>query len=199
MKKPLSPQKKTAAMLAGVAAVMLSLSFAAVPFYDWFCRVTGYAGTTSVAAQGADEVLDQTVKIRFDASLEAGMPWEFRAVQPSMTIRIGETGLAFFEAYNPTDKAVGGQASYNVTPDQSGGYFTKIECFCFTEQILQPGERVQMPVSFYVDPSIVKDPEARLIKEITLSYTFHVADIPQKQAANTVAPALAETPATLIE
>ena len=199
MKKPLSPQKKTAAMLAGVAAVMLSLSFAAVPFYDWFCRVTGYAGTTSVAAQGADEVLDQTVKIRFDASLEAGMPWEFRAVQPSMTIRIGETGLAFFEAYNPTDKAVGGQASYNVTPDQSGGYFTKIECFCFTEQILQPGERVQMPVSFYVDPSIVKDPEAKLIKEITLSYTFHVADIPQKQAANTVAPALAETPATLIE
>ncbi|MEO5614468.1 MAG: cytochrome c oxidase assembly protein, partial [Cypionkella sp.] len=113
--------------------------------------------------------------------------------------RIGETGLAFFEAYNPTDKAVGGQASYNVTPDQSGGYFTKIECFCFTEQILQPGERVQMPVSFYVDPSIVKDPEASLIKEITLSYTFHVADIPEKQAANTAAPALAETPVKLLE
>ncbi len=199
MSKSVDAQKKTAAYLAGVAAVMLSLSFAAVPFYNWFCRVTGYAGTTSVAAQGADEILDQTVKIRFDASLEAGMPWEFRAVQPSMTIRIGETGLAFFEAYNPTDKAVGGQASYNVTPDQSGGYFTKIECFCFTEQILQPGERVQMPVSFYVDPSIVKDPEASLIKEITLSYTFHVADIPQKQAANTVAPALAETPVKLIE
>lgn len=199
MKKSVDAQKKTAALLAGVAAVMLSLSFAAVPFYNWFCRVTGYAGTTSVAAQGADEVLDQTVKIRFDASLEAGMPWEFRAVQPSMELRIGETGLAFFEAYNPTDKAVGGQASYNVTPDQSGGYFTKIECFCFTEQILQPGERVQMPVSFYVDPSIVKDPEASLIKEITLSYTFHVADIPQKQAANTVAPALAETPTKLIE
>ena len=199
MSKSAAAQKKTAAMLAGVAVVMLSLSFAAVPFYNWFCRVTGYAGTTSVAATGADEVLEQTVKIRFDASLEAGMPWEFRAVQPSMTIRIGETGLAFFEAYNPTDKAVGGQASYNVTPDQSGGYFTKIECFCFTEQILQPGERVQMPVSFYVDPSIVKDPEASLIKEITLSYTFHVADIPQKQAANTVAPALAETPVKLIE
>ena len=199
MSKSVAAQKKTAAMLAGVAVVMLSLSFAAVPFYNWFCRVTGYAGTTSVAATGADEVLEQTVKIRFDASLEAGMPWEFRAVQPSMTIRIGETGLAFFEAYNPTDKAVGGQASYNVTPDQSGGYFTKIECFCFTEQILQPGERVQMPVSFYVDPSIVKDPEASLIKEITLSYTFHVADIPQKQAANTVAPALAGTPVKLIE
>ena len=199
MSKSVAAQKKTAAMLAGVAVVMLSLSFAAVPFYNWFCRVTGYAGTTSVAATGADEVLEQTVKIRFDASLEAGMPWEFRAVQPSMTIRIGETGLAFFEAYNPTDKAVGGQASYNVTPDQSGGYFTKIECFCFTEQILQPGERVQMPVSFYVDPSIVKDPEASLIKEITLSYTFHVADIPQKQAAKTVAAALAGTPVKLIE
>ncbi len=199
MSKSVNAQKKTAAVLAGVAAVMLSLSFAAVPFYNWFCRVTGYAGTTSVAATGADEVLEQTVKIRFDASLEAGMPWEFRAVQPSMELHIGETGLAFFEAYNPTDKAVGGQASYNVTPDQSGGYFTKIECFCFTEQILQPGERVQMPVSFYVDPSIMQDKEASLIKEITLSYTFHVADIPQKQAANTVAPALAETPAKLIE
>ncbi|OYU41418.1 MAG: cytochrome c oxidase assembly protein [Pseudorhodobacter sp. PARRP1] len=195
----MNPKKKTAVLLAGVAVVMLSLSFAAVPFYNWFCRVTGYAGTTSVAAQGADEILDQTVKIRFDASLEAGMPWQFRAMQPSMELRIGETGLAFFEAYNPTDKPVGGQASYNVTPDQSGGYFTKIECFCFTEQVLQPGERVQMPVSFYVDPSIVKDPEASLIKEITLSYTFHVADIPEKQAANTVAPALAETPAKLIQ
>ena len=199
MSKSVQEQKKTAALLAGVAAIMLSLSFAAVPFYNWFCRVTGYAGTTSVAEQGADEILEQTVKVRFDASLEAGMPWEFRPMVPSMTIRIGETGLAFFEAYNPTDKPVGGQASYNVTPDQSGGYFTKIDCFCFTEQILQPGERVQMPVSFYVDPSIVKDPEAGLIKEITLSYTFHVADIPQKQAANTVAPALAETPVKLIE
>lgn len=199
MSAQMNPKKKTAVLLAGVAVVMLSLSFAAVPFYNWFCRVTGYAGTTSVAAQGADEILDQTVKIRFDASLEAGMPWQFRAMQPSMELRIGETGLAFFEAYNPTDKPVGGQASYNVTPDQSGGYFTKIECFCFTEQVLQPGERVQMPVSFYVDPSIVKDPEASLIKEITLSYTFHVADIPEKQAANTVAPALAETPAKLIQ
>ena len=199
MKKPIDVQKKTAAYLAGVAALMLSLSFAAVPFYDWFCRVTGYAGTTSVADAGADEVLDQTVKIRFDASLEAGMPWEFRAMQPSMTIRIGETGLAFFEAYNPTDKPVGGQASYNVTPDQSGGYFTKIECFCFTEQILQPGERVQMPVSFYVDPSIVKDPEASLIKEITLSYTFHVADIPEKQASLADTPALVDAPTKALE
>ncbi|MDB5661210.1 MAG: cytochrome c oxidase assembly protein CtaG/Cox11 [Cypionkella sp.] len=193
MSNSVKQQKKTAAMLAGVAVVMLSLSFAAVPFYNWFCRVTGYAGTTSVASQGADEVLEQVIKIRFDASLEAGMPWQFRPVVPSMELHIGETGLAFFEAYNPTDKPVGGQASYNVTPDQSGGYFTKIECFCFTEQVLQPGERVQMPVSFYVDPSIVKDPEASLIKEITLSYTFHVADIPEKQAA------LADAPAKTLE
>ncbi|MDB5663770.1 cytochrome c oxidase assembly protein [Cypionkella sp.] len=193
MSNSVKQQKKTAAMLAGVAVVMLSLSFAAVPFYNWFCRVTGYAGTTSVASQGADEVLEQVIKIRFDASLEAGMPWQFKPVVPSMELHIGETGLAFFEAYNPTDKPVGGQASYNVTPDQSGGYFTKIECFCFTEQVLQPGERVQMPVSFYVDPSIVKDPEASLIKEITLSYTFHVADIPEKQAA------LADAPAKTLE
>ncbi|GLS88903.1 cytochrome c oxidase assembly protein CtaG [Cypionkella aquatica] len=199
MSKSVDAQKKTAAYLAGVAALMLSLSFAAVPFYDWFCRVTGYAGTTSVATAGADEILDRTLKIRFDASLEAGMPWTFRPMVPSMELRIGETGLAFYEAYNPTDKPVGGQASYNVTPDQSGGYFTKIECFCFTEQILQPGERVQMPVTFYVDPSIVDDPEASKIKEITLSYTFHVADIPEKQASLKDDPALADTATKAIE
>jgi cytochrome c oxidase assembly protein subunit 11 len=106
-----------------------------------------------------------------------------------MTLKIGETGLAFYEAYNPTDRVIGGTASYNVMPDLAGGYFTKIECFCFTEQVLQPGERVIMPVSFYVDPSIVDDPEAGLIKEITLSYTFHETALPDQQAALAAAPA----------
>ncbi len=180
--KKMTPQQM-AFGLVGIAALMLSLSFAAVPFYNWFCRVTGFAGTTSVAEAPSEVILDQTVIIRFDASLEAGMPWQFKPEVSHMTLRIGETGLAFFDAYNPTDRTVAGTASYNVTPDQSGGYFTKIECFCFTEQILKPGERVQMPVTFYVDPEIVKDKEASKIKEITLSYTFHETPLTEEQAA----------------
>lgn len=180
---PLSGVRKTAAVLALVAGLMLSLSFAAVPFYDWFCRVTGYGGTTGVAAVAPDVILDQTIKVRFDASLEAGMPWQFTAQQVEMTLRIGETGLAFYEAYNPTDKPIAGTASYNVTPDQAGLYFIKIECFCFQEQVLEPGERIVMPVSFFVDPLITAHEEAREIKEITLSYTFHQTPIEQTQAA----------------
>lgn len=179
----LSPQKKTAAYLAGVAAVMLSLSFAAVPFYNWFCKVTGFAGTTSVAVSPSDVILDKTIVVRFDASRDSKMAWEFKPMQTEMTLRIGETGLAFFEAYNPTDRVIAGTASYNVTPDQSGGYFTKIECFCFTQQVLQPGERITMPVTFFVDPSIEENPEARAIKEITLSYTFYETPLPEQQAA----------------
>jgi cytochrome c oxidase assembly protein subunit 11 len=175
--------KKTAAALALVAALMLSLSFAAVPFYDWFCRVTGYGGTTGVAEVASDVILDRTIKVRFDASREAGMPWEFKAQQVEMTLRIGENGLAFYEAYNPTDKPVAGTASYNVMPDQAGLYFIKIQCFCFNEQILQPGERIVMPVSFFVDPAIMDHEEASQIKEITLSYTFHQTPLTDQQAA----------------
>lgn len=105
------------------------------------------------------------------------MPWEFKPMQREMELRIGETGLAFYEAYNPTDQVVAGTASYNVAPFSAGGYFIKIECFCFTEQVLQPGERVEMPVTFYVDPEIVTDPEAKFAKHITLSYTFHEMDL----------------------
>lgn len=184
----MTPQQKTASWLGVLGAVMLSLSFAAVPFYNWFCKVTGYAGTTSVAVQGSDVILDRTVLIRFDASLEAGMPWTFKPQQTQMRLRIGETGLAFFDAYNPTDRVVAGTASYNVTPDQSGGYFTKIDCFCFTQQVLQPHEHAVMPVTFFVDPSIMDDLEAREIQEITLSYTFHETPLPQVQAALAPAP-----------
>ena len=125
------------------------------------------------------------MKVRFDASLELGMPWEFRPVVPSMQIRIGETGLAFFEAYNPTSRPIAGTASFNVFPYAAGGYFTKIECFCFTEQVLQPGERVEMPVSFYIDPAIVDDPDGKFVHEIVLSYTFHETPLPEEQAALT--------------
>ncbi|HBD89937.1 MAG: cytochrome c oxidase assembly protein [Rhodobacteraceae bacterium GWE1_64_9] len=179
----MTPQKKTGFLLLGVAATMLSLSFAAVPFYDWFCRVTGFGGTTSVAAEGSDLVLDRTVLVRFDASKEAGMPWDFKPQQHSMRIRIGETGLAFYEAHNPTAETVAGTASYNVTPDSAGGYFTKIDCFCFQMQVLAPGETAIMPVSFYVDPEMVKDREGKFVREITLSYTFHRTEIPAEQAA----------------
>lgn len=187
----MTPQKKTGFLLLGVAATMLSLSFAAVPFYDWFCRVTGFGGTTSVAAEGSDLVLDRTVLVRFDASKEAGMPWDFKPQQHSMRIRIGETGLAFYEAHNPTAETVAGTASYNVTPDSAGGYFTKIDCFCFQMQVLAPGETAIMPVSFYVDPEMVKDREGKFVREITLSYTFHRTEIPAEQAA--LAPAGEDT------
>jgi len=174
---------RTAAKLACVALLMVSLSFAAVPFYDWFCRVTGYGGTTGVAEAESDVILDRTIKVRFDASVERGMPWEFTPVEREMTLRIGETGLAFYEAYNPTDRVVAGTASYNVAPDSAGAYLEKIACFCFEMQVLQPGERVQMPVSFFVDPAIISGRDSRFVKEITLSYTFHETELPDEQAA----------------
>lgn len=179
----LTGPNRTAAKLALVAATMLSLSFAAVPFYDWFCRVTGYGGTTAVAAAAPDRILDRTVEVRFDASLERGMPWTFRPMQRSMTVRLGETGLAFYEAHNPTSRPVAGIASYNVAPDTAGGFFTKIACFCFDMQVLGPGESVQMPVTFYVDPEMVEDDEGQFVRQITLSYTFHEAPLPEDQAA----------------
>src|SRR5690606_25234980 len=111
-----------------------------------------------------------------------GMPWHFKPTVTEMKVKIGENGLAFYEAYNPTDKPIAGTASYNVAPDTAGGHFVKVHCFCFEQQVLQPGERVDMPVSFYVDPSIVDDPDAKGLKEITLSYTFHTTDLPQGQA-----------------
>ena len=187
----LSGAQKTAVQAGAVVLLMASLSFAAVPFYRWFCQVTGFAGTTNVATAGSDLVLDQTIEVRFDASLDAGMPWTFRPVERTMTLRIGETGLAFYEAHNPTNRVVAGQASYNVTPDQAGGFFDKIECFCFTQQVLQPGQTVLMPVSFFVDPAIIADAEGQYIHHITLSYTFYEVPLTpaeQQAALNIPAP-----------
>ncbi|MCL5778798.1 cytochrome c oxidase assembly protein [Limibaculum sp. FT325] len=178
------PEKlwKKAIPLVGVVAGMVGMAYAAVPFYDWFCRVTGFGGTTQVAQAGdAVEVLDRMVTVRFDGSLSRGMPWQFRPATPPTEIRIGETGLAFYEAYNPTDHPITGTATFNVTPFAAGAYFTKIDCFCFTEQTLQPGERVMMPVTFYVDPDIVTDPETDRVHTITLSYTFYETE-PDQQA-----------------
>ncbi len=174
---------KLAKRIVIIPAVMLGLSFASVPFYDWFCRVTGFGGVTQTAVKASDIVLDETINVRFDGSVESGMPWDFKPVERKMKIKIGETGLAFYEAYNPTDETVAGTASFNVYPYSAGAYFTKIDCFCFEMQVLKPGERVQMPVSFFVDPEIKDDIEAKFVKSITLSYTFHVTDLPDQQAS----------------
>jgi len=182
------PETRTMVGLVAVVVTMTGLSFAAVPFYDWFCRVTGFGGTTSVATSGSDVILDQTVLVRFDASREVGMPWDFKPQQREMRVRIGETAIAFYEAHNPSDKAVAGTASYNVTPDAAGGYFSKIECFCFTEQVLAPGETAIMPVTFFVDPEIVKDREGQFVKEITLSYTFYQTALPDDTQAALAVP-----------
>ncbi|MCY4334134.1 MAG: cytochrome c oxidase assembly protein [Litoreibacter sp.] len=179
MFKDMDPSKRTLVMLVGMVATMLSLAFASVPLYDWFCRVTGYGGTTLEADAAPDEVLEKTVTVRFDASKHAGFPWEFKPLQREMEIRIGETGLAFYEAYNPTDKPVAGSSTYNVFPFTAGGFFVKIDCFCFQEQVLQPGERVEMPVSFFVDPEMVEDRDGKYIETITLSYTFYEIDLPE--------------------
>ncbi|MDG1318573.1 MAG: cytochrome c oxidase assembly protein [Paracoccaceae bacterium] len=181
-------KQRTLFQTIGLVVVMGGLAWASVPFYDWFCRVTGFSGVTAVASGDSEIILDKTIKIRFDASLERDMPWDFKPVQREMILRIGETGLAFYEAYNPTDRPVAGSASYNVAPFDAGGFFAKIDCFCFEEQVLQPGERVQMPVTFYVDPAIVEDRDAKYAKSITLSYTFYEIELPQEAQAALLQP-----------
>ncbi|GIX15632.1 MAG: cytochrome c oxidase assembly protein CtaG [Paracoccaceae bacterium] len=170
--------------LVALVVFMGAMSFAAVPLYDWFCRVTGYGGTTATAERGADRILERQITIGFDANVDPDLPWRFRPVQREVALRIGETGIAFYEATNLSDRPTAGTASFNVAPFSAGGYFVKIECFCFTEQVLQPGETARMPVTFYVDPEIVEDPEARYLRHITLSYTFHRDDLPEAADAS---------------
>lgn len=182
----LEGKTKTLAQTLGLVLFMGTLAWASVPLYDWFCRVTGFGGTTGVSEVAPEDILDQTILVRFDGSLERGMPWEFKPVERVMEIRLGETGLAFYEAYNPTDEPIAGTASYNVAPFSTGYYFSKIDCFCFELQVLEPGQRVLMPVTFYVDPEILDDPEAKHVPQITLSYTFHVTDMPEDYAGSVV-------------
>ncbi|MDG1376674.1 MAG: cytochrome c oxidase assembly protein [Yoonia sp.] len=188
----LTGPKRTLVQTVGVVVLMGSLAYASVPFYDWFCKVTGFGGVTNTAEAGSDIILDQTIVVRFDASLDRDMPWTFKPAQREMTLRIGETGLAFYEAHNPLDVPVAGQAAYNVTPYEAGAFFDKIECFCFTEQVLQPGETVMMPVSFFVDPAIVTDREGQYVHTITLGYTFYQIDLPETEIQ-----AALDTPTTL--
>ncbi|NNE53953.1 MAG: cytochrome c oxidase assembly protein [Sulfitobacter sp.] len=174
---------KTVAQTVSLVLVMGGLAWASVPFYDWFCRVTGFGGIPNQVERAGDEILDQTITVRFDGTLNNNMAWEFKPVVREIEVRIGETGLAFYEAYNPTSRPIAGQASYNVTPYTAGAFFDKIECFCFTEQVLAPGERVEMPVSFTIDPEIVDDRDGQYVHTITLSYTFYEIDLPEGYAA----------------
>ncbi|RYG92933.1 cytochrome c oxidase assembly protein [Loktanella sp. IMCC34160] len=194
--KTVEGPQKTVLQLVSVVLLMGGLAWASVPFYNWFCRVTGFGGVPNVAERGSDVVLDQEITIRFDASIERDMPWTFEPVEREMTVKIGQTALAFYRATNTTDVPVAGQAAYNVTPYQAGQFFDKIECFCFTEQVLQPGETAMMPVSFFVDPAIVDDREGKYIHTITLGYTFYQIDLPEEEqqaALTNVAPAAIET------
>jgi cytochrome c oxidase assembly protein subunit 11 len=168
--------------LAGLVAAMVGLSFAAVPLYRIFCQATGYGGTPQRAERAPDEVLDRTITIRFDGNVAPGLPWSFAPVQQTMKVKIGDTALAFFTATNRAKTPITGRAVFNVSPEQAGLYFTKIQCFCFTEQTLAAGATVEMPVTFFVDPKIIDDEDTKHITEITLSYTFFPSGTPSPVA-----------------
>jgi cytochrome c oxidase assembly protein subunit 11 len=167
---------KVATIVASVAVGMVGLAYASVPLYDLFCRVTGFGGTTQRADAAPATVLDRTIRIAFDANVNSGLGWEFKPVQRQQTVRIGEQSLAFYHATNVGKEPVTGTATFNVSPPQAGSYFSKIQCFCFTEQTLQPGQSIDMPVTYYVDPDIANDPDLKNLDTITLSYTFFKAD-----------------------
>jgi cytochrome c oxidase assembly protein subunit 11 len=168
----------------GLAVSMVGLAYASVPLYALFCKVTGFGGTTQVAQSAPLVPTTSSITIRFDANASGELGWNFHPVQQTQKIKIGEMVLAHYEAKNTTSRTVTGTAVFNVTPPEVGVYFNKIECFCFTEQTLKPGQTAQMPVSYFVDPAILDNPDTKGIDEITLSYTFYPAKpkTPDKQA-----------------
>jgi cytochrome c oxidase assembly protein subunit 11 len=174
--------RTVAAVCGGVFAAMIGLAYASVPLYQMFCQMTGYAGTTQRASAPASRVLDRNVTIRFDATVAPGLAWQVVAEKPA-TLKIGETGMAIYRATNTSDRPVTGTAAFNVTPDQAGVFFNKLECFCFTEQRIEPGQTVELPVSYFVDPAIVDDATTAKISTITLSYTFYIVTAPKAVAA----------------
>ncbi len=178
---------RTAAICLVVVAGMGAAAYGAVPLYRIFCQVTGFGGTTQQADAAPDTVLDRQVTVRFDASLAKGLNWQFKPAQRSVTVNVGEVGLAFYRAKNLSEHPVIGTASFNVTPLKAGSYFTKIDCFCFTEQRLEPGQEMDMPVQFFIDPEIVEDANLDEITTITLSYTFHRAHDTLAEATDTTA------------
>jgi cytochrome c oxidase assembly protein subunit 11 len=164
---------------AALALLMVAASYAAVPFYSFLCRVTNFDGTPRRATTPSTRVLPETVAVRFDANVEPGLAWRFEPVQRTLEVKLGENALAFFRATNVSDRTLRGIASFNVFPEQTAAYFNKLQCFCFTDQELRPGEVAEFPVSFFIDPQIVDDKDARDVRNITLSYTFHPLPAPK--------------------
>ena len=162
--------------LAALVAAMVGASFAAVPLYRLFCQATGYGGVPQRAERAPGEVLDRTIRVRFDGNVDGALPWTFAPDQRVMNVKIGEVALAFFKATNKTGQPISGTAVFNVAPELAGRYFTKIECFCFKKQTLAANQSVEMPVTFFVDPKIVDDEDTKNITDITLSYTFYRSD-----------------------
>jgi cytochrome c oxidase assembly protein subunit 11 len=174
---------RTGALAFAGALAMLGLGYASVPLYRLFCQVTGFGGTTMVASESKAQAAaaaanGQKISIRFDASTAMGMPWTFHPTQATDTVTIGERDIATYTARNDSDQPITGMATFNVEPEQAGKYFNKIQCFCFTEQTLQPGQEVTMPVLYFVDPAMLDDPNMKGVEQITLSYTFHRAEEP---------------------
>ncbi|UYN96752.1 MAG: cytochrome c oxidase assembly protein [Enhydrobacter sp.] len=161
--------------LAGLVGGMLALAYASVPLYEMFCRVTGFGGTPVVARAGDRPLLERTVQVRFDSNVDPNLPWRFQPVEREVRVRLGEEKLVFYRATNVSQRPVVGTATFNVTPEPAGPWFNKVQCFCFNEQLLQPGQSVDMPVVFFVDPEMDKDRRHDNVRTITLSYTFFEA------------------------
>lgn len=172
--------------LVGVVAGMIGLAYASVPLYDLFCRATGFGGTPQRAAENDSQVGTRDMTVTFNTDLGAGMPWHFRPEVPRVTVRTGLTYKAVFVAENPTDQVVTGSATFNVSPDVFGQYFVKVQCFCFDRQVLQPGERVEMPVVFFLDPKLEQDPYLNKLRDVTLAYTFFQVENDPETAQVTV-------------
>jgi cytochrome c oxidase assembly protein subunit 11 len=173
-----SLKEKNRQMATNVLAIvvgMLCLAYASVPLYDLFCKVTGFGGTTQTAKALPTKILDQEVKVLFNTDINSKLGWEFKPLQSSVKVKIGESALVFFTAENKSNKPTTGVAVYNVTPHQMGAYFNKIQCFCFNNQTLQPGEKITFPVVFFIDPEIINDKEISDISNATLSYSFFEA------------------------
>ncbi len=181
--QPVDTQKnlRTALAAGAVALGMVGIAYASVPLYSLFCKVTGFGGTPQIASSAPEASSDAMITIRFDANAASELGWQFEPVQRQMTVKIGEVVLAEYQAINQSSVIATGTAVFNVTPAAAGAYFNKIQCFCFTEQTLKPGEKVALPVQYFVDPAILDNPDAAGIKEITLSYTFY--PVQQKAAA----------------
>ncbi len=163
---------RTALACAGVVVGMVGLAYASVPLYDLFCKVTGFGGTPIAVADNSSQVMDRTISVRFDSNVAPGLNWRFSPETPEVKVRLGETTTVYYKVTNTGDKASTGIATYNVQPDLAGTYFSKLECFCFTEQTLQPGETLESAVVFYVDPRLAQDRDVKDLTSITLSYTY---------------------------